>query len=161
MNINEALLAFAAEFVGAHKTGRNPHFKSDHFTLDDVINATTQVLQKHGLYVTHRTILTESGSAMATSVIHAESGTEITSKIPLPQLSDPQKVGSAITYYKRYNLCALLNIAEADDDGNAAAVPEPPPTPMLATDAQRLLLGDFIAVGAVNEQQQEWLKRLW
>lgn len=36
--------------------------------------------------------------------------------------NDPQKMGGAITYARRYAVCALLSItAEEDDDGNAAS----------------------------------------
>jgi hypothetical protein len=38
--------------------------------------------------------------------------------------SDPQKVGGAITYFRRYSLLCLLGLTpEEDDDGNAAARP--------------------------------------
>ena len=43
--------------------------------------------------------------------------------VPFPfAQSDPQKMGSAITYAKRYLLTTVFNvIAEEDDDGNAAS----------------------------------------
>jgi hypothetical protein len=40
-------------------------------------------------------------------------------------LTDPQKLGSCITYFRRYTLKSLLAIAEVDDDGNRAAKPTP------------------------------------
>lgn len=44
------------------------------------------------------------------------------SRVPLVMVgSDPQKQGSALTYAKRYGLCAAFGLAgEEDDDGNAA-----------------------------------------
>jgi hypothetical protein len=36
----------------------------------------------------------------------------------LPNLQDPQKLGSAITYYRRYTLQSLLGLQAEDDDGN-------------------------------------------
>jgi hypothetical protein len=38
----------------------------------------------------------------------------------LPELNDPQKIGSCITYYRRYTLASLLLQAE-DDDANLAS----------------------------------------
>jgi hypothetical protein len=37
----------------------------------------------------------------------------------LPNLQDPQKLGSAITY-RRYTLQSLLGLQAEDDDGNKA-----------------------------------------
>ena len=39
----------------------------------------------------------------------------------LPPLTDPQKIGSAITYYRRYTLQSLLGIQAEDDDANKAS----------------------------------------
>jgi hypothetical protein len=148
-NINEALLGFAAEFGGAHKTGINPHFKSQYMTLDELVRATNPVLQKHGLFVLHAM----HEGFVITTVTHAESETFISSQIALPALTDPQKIGSAITYYKRYNLCALLNIAEADDDANLASAPD------LATPAQLAIIEDYREAGNVSEKLERWLKQ--
>ena len=41
--------------------------------------------------------------------------------LALPDISDPQKLGSCITYYRRYTLVGLLALEALDDDGNAAA----------------------------------------
>jgi hypothetical protein len=55
--------------------------------------------------------------------MHADSGEWISSTtvIPLPK-NDPQGMGSAITYARRYSLCAMLGIITEDDDGNAASI---------------------------------------
>ena len=47
----------------------------------------------------------------------------------MPVLQDPQKLGSLITYYKRYQLQALLGIstADEDDDGNLVSAPQSQP----------------------------------
>ena len=48
----------------------------------------------------------------------------VTSAVPLPEGLTPQQTGSAITYFRRYNLVALLNLqTESDDDGSAASSP--------------------------------------
>ena len=41
----------------------------------------------------------------------------------LPNLQDPQKLGSAITYFRRYTLQSLLGLQAEDDDGNKASAP--------------------------------------
>ena len=51
----------------------------------------------------------------------------LSSGIKIPEaLTDPQKLGSCITYFRRYTLKSLLAIAEGDDDANLAAKPNKP-----------------------------------
>jgi hypothetical protein len=45
----------------------------------------------------------------------------VTSFMALPDLTDPQKLGSCITYYRRYSLVSLLALEAEDDDGNTAS----------------------------------------
>ena len=39
----------------------------------------------------------------------------------LPTNLDAQKIGSAITYFRRYTLASLLGLQAQDDDGNSAS----------------------------------------
>ncbi len=43
-----------------------------------------------------------------------------------PVKTDPQSLGSLITYLKRYLIQAMAGLASDDDDGNAASRPPPP-----------------------------------
>ncbi|MBE3122226.1 MAG: ERF family protein [Thermoplasmata archaeon] len=43
----------------------------------------------------------------------------------IPVKQDPQAVGSAITYLRRYGLMSMFNISPEDDDGNAGSKPDP------------------------------------
>jgi hypothetical protein len=45
---------------------------------------------------------------------------EFTTSAPL-QKQDPQGVGSCTTYLRRYSTAGIANIAQEDDDGNAAS----------------------------------------
>jgi hypothetical protein len=60
-----------------------------------------------------------------TSLTHAESGSIVEAVVPMPiPDSTPQKVGSALTYGRRYSLCLALGIvADEDDDAEAAQKP--------------------------------------
>lgn len=141
--IHGVLVEFHRNFKGAAKTGRNPHFNSDHFTLEDCTKAATPILNELGAYIMHSC----KGGHVITAVV-AEDGSFIESAIPLPQ-GNPQQLGSAITYFKRYNLCALLDIAEADDDGNMATQA---PTDQIAmiTENQKLSIKAAIQDGAMD-----------
>jgi hypothetical protein len=39
----------------------------------------------------------------------------------LPEILDPQKIGSAVTYYRRYTLQSLLSLQAVDDDANLSS----------------------------------------
>jgi hypothetical protein len=56
-------------------------------------------------------------------LIHAESGEYLMANSTMhPTKSDPQSMGSAITYQRRYSIGAILNLnIDEDDDGNAAS----------------------------------------
>ncbi|MGX9366248.1 ERF family protein [Desulfoplanes sp. PS50] len=58
---------------------------------------------------------------LLTRLIHARSGEWIESDYPIfCQIDNPQAVGSALTYARRYSLCAIIGIASEDDDGEHA-----------------------------------------
>lgn len=56
---------------------------------------------------------------VVTTLGHAESGEYMESEFPVFG-SKPQEIGSSISYARRYNLLALLDIPTEDDDGNDA-----------------------------------------
>lgn len=62
----------------------------------------------------------EQHVTVITRLVH-ESGEFIMSTLTLKLAKDDaQSAGSAITYARRYSLCAIVGISPADDDGNAA-----------------------------------------
>ena len=46
---------------------------------------------------------------------------KLLSEIALPQLNDPQKLGSCVSYYRRYTAQSLLGLQATDDDANLAS----------------------------------------
>lgn len=89
--------------------------------LGSVIDALKAAFKEHHISYTQATDVTDAGMVLHTRLMHAESGEWIEGVYPLPPNPDPQKVGSALTYARRYSLCALVGItAEDDDDGQAA-----------------------------------------
>lgn len=112
----QALLSAKKNFKPIIKGAINPHYKSRYATLDGVLEAITPALHDAGLVL----IQPLSVDTITTVLIHAESGEQLSFAVTIPQLQDPQKQGSVITYYRRYSVCAFLGVvAEEDDDGNA------------------------------------------
>ena len=103
------------------KNGYNPHFKSNYPLYGDILKTLKPLLQKHKVHVYHYV----QSSYLVTEVVNADEPTDyIKSGIPLDEelLKNPQKLGGALTYYKRYNTVALFDLdTEVDDDGNTSA----------------------------------------
>lgn len=118
-NIYEALLVAKQSFKPLKKTGRNPHFKNEYSTLDDIRDATLESLNTNGIVVTHEGRVEAEYTVLTTIVRHAASNTFVTSSFFIDN-DAPQKMGSAMTYGRRYNIVNLLDlIADVDDDGES------------------------------------------
>lgn len=112
----------------AIKDARNPFIGNEYATLNSVMESCRNLLSSQGIWLTQLPCpapveLGAGHISLETVLIHAESGQWISSTaiIPLPK-NDPQGMGSAITYARRYSLCAILGIVTEDDDGNAASM---------------------------------------
>ena len=121
--IATALAKFQGEVKDPLRDENNPFFKKPYVTLDALLQAVRPVLAKNGLsFIQFPSV--ESGEVNVTTLIMHASGQYIQSE-PLvlkPQKTDPQGIGSAITYGRRYSLAALLGIGcDKDDDGNEAS----------------------------------------
>lgn len=124
-----ALLAAQRAMGPVRKDASNPAFRSKYASLQSVFDTIEGPLWDNGLVLVQRFTPDNGEAILVTELIHAESGERLSSAVRVVSKdpSDPQKVGSAITYYRRYSLLALLGLTpEEDDDGNAAAKPAPP-----------------------------------
>lgn len=112
-----ALVKSQKEIEGAKKDSNNPFFKSKYANLETVIEAVKKPLNNHG--ITFLQIVTLEG--VETVLLH-ESGEFISGITPVivAKPNDPQALGSAITYAKRYGLQAIVGLPSEDDDGESA-----------------------------------------
>ena len=117
-----ALVKANAEVANALKDSHNPHFGSNFASLHAVLEAVKPVYAKHALTLVQVPGLDEHGRATVDTMVLHESGEWLAGVSGAPlQKNDPQGVGSAITYLRRYSLAALAGITQEDDDGNAAS----------------------------------------
>jgi hypothetical protein len=99
----------------------NPHFKSKFADNASVRDTVTPPLTANGIAVVQTLDVSDLGLVVSTRLIHT-SGQWIESRCPIPAAPDMQKMGSAITYARRYSLSAICGIAaDEDDDANAAS----------------------------------------
>ena len=127
-----ALVAAQATLKSPPKNLTNPFFNSKYAGLPECCDAVREVYRQHGLAVVqgggeHAEGLHGDGNELAvaivieTRIIH-ESGQWIEASMPvvLSKL-DPQAVGSAVTYGRRYLLNSMSFLApDDDDDANSA-----------------------------------------
>tara|TARA_R110001599_G_scaffold171436_1_gene362575 strand:+ start:31 stop:543 length:513 start_codon:yes stop_codon:yes gene_type:complete len=122
MSIYKQLLEVQKEVGAISKDSKNPFFKSKYFDINKLIEVVNPVLSKHGLVL----LQPIEDNKVYSRLFDAESEKSVESWLELPNLTDPQKIGSAISYYRRYTLSSLLGLQAEDEDGNGLkAKPKP------------------------------------
>lgn len=123
IELAKALSKAQALIKPAIKDSENPFFKSHYADLSAVWEAARIAITSNGLSVTQLINTSEGNNINVETILLHESGEWISGAFNMPYLKvDPQAVGSAITYARRYALAAIIGIvADEDDDGNKAA----------------------------------------
>ncbi len=117
-----AFVKAQAEMTAVVKGNVNPAFKSKYADLASVIDAVLPALNKHGIGLMQNPAFDGEVVTVETVLIHP-SGSMASSLSMRPSKQDPQGVGSAITYARRYALLSMCGVAPEDDDANAASGP--------------------------------------
>lgn len=131
------LVKAQAGITGVAKDGNNPIFRSKYITLDSILLAVRPVLSQCNIFLTQsvQDYCTADGviiSVTVRSTLLHSSGEWIANEVTIPVnpavdrngkvlAVDAHRLGSSITYGRRYSLSALLGIGEDDDDGNTAS----------------------------------------
>jgi hypothetical protein len=141
--------------------------------LDQLIALIKPVLSDYGFTVIQAPYSSENRVGVETMLIH-ESGEFIKftldSELSTGQTKGCQAVGSQISYYRRYSILSLFNLAQEDDDGQTASKPQKNKKAM-ATKDQKIeinkLLGDayfdhadFIENKMTFDQAQKRIQQL-
>ena len=138
----EVFAAFAkaqGQMGGAVKDSANPFFKSKYSDLPSVVAAIKAPFAANNLAFVQGTGYRDGLAVITTRIVHA-SGQWIESEMAGPVAkSDPQGLGSAISYYRRYSLQSLCGIPSVDDDAESAML-RGPELPNRITDAEAEVL---------------------
>lgn len=122
--IKKALYKVQSEIDVAIKDQKNPFHKTFYAGLPAIWDCCKDLLIKNGI-LTSQIVDTDEQyrPTLITKLTHIDSGQWIGSVAPLlcKTPNNPQDLGSAITYMRRYSLQALLCIIAEDDDGSAAS----------------------------------------
>lgn len=121
----QALVEAQANMDAPKKTAENPHFKSRFAPLDELLNVAKPALNAVGIAISQPLVTTDDGRIGVKTVLIGHGEEMDLGTLSLLAPGDPQKVGSLLTYLRRYSLAAALGLAaEDDDDGNAASAPK-------------------------------------
>jgi len=121
----KALLAARKEMGKLINNAKNPHYRSNYATLDEVIRVAQEPLAEAGICVLESTaVISENNmTVQKLELREVESGDSHQSTLPLicKDPSNPQQLKSAQTYARRMLWTAAAGLAPEDDDGNAAS----------------------------------------
>jgi hypothetical protein len=113
-------LLSAQERIGViSKDQTNPFYEHKYADINTIIDMVKPILNDEGLLLL-QPLSNIDGKPAIKTIIMCKDG-EISDTIVLPEDQNPQKMGSAITYFRRYALQSMLFMQAEDDDGNAAA----------------------------------------
>jgi hypothetical protein len=119
-----ALVKMQGEIEGAKKAKRNPGFNSKYADLSACWDACREALQSNEIALLQFASPSDAGRIGITTVlVYGPTGETLSESFGLPckDPTNPQALGSAITYGRRYGLCAAIGICPVDDDGNSAS----------------------------------------
>ena len=116
-HINQKLFNLQQEIGAISKDASNPFYKSKYFDINSLIKQLNPLLLKHKLLL----LQPIEDNMVVSRIICIESNSAVNSFLTIPAVSDPQKLGSAITYLRRYTLSSLLGLQAEDDDANSAS----------------------------------------
>ena len=113
--IYNKLFKVQQEIGAISKDKKNSFYKNKYFDINKLIEHVSPILKSHNLL-----LLQPIRDNKVCSVIIDLDGGVVESSLELPANLDAQKIGSAVTYYRRYTLQSLLGLQAEDDDGNGA-----------------------------------------
>lgn len=131
MNKSDSIATLAASLTeaqgkigAASKDASNPFFKSHYADLGSVMSVCKGPLLEHGISVLQLVGSDGNGGYLETVLLH-KSGEFISDRMKLvcAKPNDPQAMGSAISYARRYALQSALFIPAVDDDAEHAMKP--------------------------------------
>jgi len=117
--IASALFIVQSNLEKASKDALNPHYNKKYADLASVWDACRDALIKGEITVIQAPGLDETGTAFVETMLLHKSGQFIKSRAASkPTKQDPQGIGIATTYLRRYGLAAMLGITQEDTDGH-------------------------------------------
>ena len=157
-NISEVIKALAkaqGQIKPAETDAVNPRFKSGYNSISSIWEAIKQPLTDNGLVVVQDITTEELSICVTTRIFHLSGEWIELGPLSIPVKDrDAQAFGSAITYGKKYSLCASLGVVrgEADDDGNLAVTKEKKPEPKMGSNEILMLETELVGLDELKKE---------
>lgn len=122
--LSAALAKAQSEFKVAKKTATNPFLKNNYSNLSDIYQAVKPALAANGISLVQSSDLQDGAVQVTqTRLIHTSGQWMQTTMSMMVGKTDPQSIGSLLSYSRRYAITQALSIdtGELDDDGNRAS----------------------------------------
>ena len=108
-------------FVKVKKDKQNKHLQNRYATLDAVLDAIQPALMDNGLMIMQDGERVDPTTLRVETTVMHVSGQWVKFHFDIPIVkNDPQGVGSAFTYGRRYAAAAAFGLSQADDDAQIA-----------------------------------------
>ena len=121
MNIYKKLFELQKIVSGIKKESENPFYNSAYFDINQMLAVLKPELQKMDVLLLQPLSHVGEKPAIETMLVDIENGEKISEKTPIIELTDAQKQGGCITYFRRYALQSFFALEALDDDGNEAS----------------------------------------
>lgn len=132
-----AICHFQGAVETIKKENTNPFFKSKYADLSSILDVIRTPLSENGLSFVQ---FPKGEHELETMLMHVSGEWMSESYKMAPTKNDPQGLGSAITYQRRYALGAILGLnIDVDDDGNEASK-----TSKEVKDTRKILTPDMV-----------------
>jgi hypothetical protein len=116
-----AAIVAAYSELGHVGKDREGHYGS-YATLTNVLDTVKPVLARHGLAMIQYPGECEAGFVRIVTMLVHDTGETFTDEgLRMPAPNDPQKVGSTLSYCRRYSALTVMGLGTADDDDGQAA----------------------------------------
>lgn len=104
-------------------TGKYSYTYAD---LSQILSVARPVLARHGLVVLQPATVDQKGSVTIRTILLHVSAQWLSESltVPVTDAGDAQKLGSAMSYGRRYSYCSLLGIQPEDEDDDGVAAQE-------------------------------------
>lgn len=93
--------------------------KYAYFNIEQLLDKLIPLLEKYELIIT-QPLSSVNGRPALKTIVYDNGEIIINEAVALPDIDDPQKMGSAVTYFRRYALQSLFMLQTEDDDGRSA-----------------------------------------
>ncbi|MDI6781850.1 MAG: ERF family protein [bacterium] len=113
--LTTALSAMQRGMRSVQRNAKNPFYHSTYADLAEIWGAIREPLGNNGLSITQSTDIVDGVFLLITTLWHG-SGEWVACRYPIIHAKDdPQSIGSALQYAKRYSLSALVGVTTQDD----------------------------------------------